>query len=173
MDNLQDFANMKSLLGDRGTDMTSYEHFMMSEKTAKRPSGTAIAGLVLGSVGTAAAIGAWIFAPLYASSKAKGNTELIRANQAHSQQMETLLANNILNERTERVNYIQNQNPSLKDYITVQQTGSQATNANASALATAEASVLAGLMTGQYQQCPQKVSLYSAPQPCGCPGCNG
>ena len=33
-----------------------------------------------------------------------------------------------------------------------------------------------GLMTGKYSENPQKVMLYSAPQPCGCPnscGCNG
>lgn len=36
---LMTIANM-----GKGTDMSSYEHFMMAEKSARRPSGVGIAG---------------------------------------------------------------------------------------------------------------------------------
>jgi hypothetical protein len=43
---LMTIANM-----GKGTDMSSYEHFMMAEKSARRPSGVGIAGLAIGSKG--------------------------------------------------------------------------------------------------------------------------
>lgn len=159
--------------GGRGTDLSSYEHFKVADRAARRPNGATVAAVTLGAVGTALAVGAWVFGPIYAAGRAKGNQSLIEANAAHSRQMQDLLANNILNERSERVNYIQQQNPTLRDYINVQQSGSQSTSATSSALAQAEATLLAGALTGQVQSCPQKVSLYSAPQPCACPGTCG
>lgn len=168
---VNDLMALGQMQNGKSKDLSSFEQFMMSEKTGKRPSGVGIAGLTLGAVGTIAAIGAWVFAPIYAASKAKGNQALIEANAAHSKQMQDLLATNILNERTERVNYIQNQTPTIKDYVTVTQSGSQNASASATALAQAEATLLTGALTGQIQSCPQKVSLYSAPQPCACPTC--
>ena len=48
-------------------------------------------------------------------------------------------------------------------------------NAQSSALAQAEAAILTQGLLGNLNQCPQKVSLYSAPSPCPCPTscCNG
>ena len=48
-------------------------------------------------------------------------------------------------------------------------------NAQSSALAQAEATILTQGLLGNLNQCPQKVSLYSAPSPCPCPTscCNG
>ena len=34
---------------NKGTDMSSYEHFAVAEKSARRPSGVGIAGLAIGS----------------------------------------------------------------------------------------------------------------------------
>ena len=47
-----------------GWGLTPYEQFMMNEKTSRHPSKTAVAGLVLGTVGAALGVGAWIFAHL-------------------------------------------------------------------------------------------------------------
>lgn len=47
---LMTIANM-----GKGTDMSSYEHFMMAEKSARRPSGVGIAGLAIGSTALLAA----------------------------------------------------------------------------------------------------------------------
>lgn len=38
--------------------LSPYETFKMSEVTSRRPSGTAVAGLVLGTVGAALGVGA-------------------------------------------------------------------------------------------------------------------
>lgn len=48
---LMTIANM-----GKGTDMSSYEHFMMAEKSARRPSGVDIAGLAIGSTALLAEI---------------------------------------------------------------------------------------------------------------------
>lgn len=181
----EDLSALQALSTMKGnnTDLSSYEHFMMAEKVGKRPSGVGIAGLVVGGIGTALAIGSWIFGPIYAAGRANGNKALIDTNAQFARQMEAMLANSVAEgkqtvaqERAERISYASSQNPTLTDYITVSQQGSQNTSANAaaSALAQAEATLLTNALTGQMQTCPQKVSLYSAPQPCSCPGsCNG
>lgn len=56
-----------------GTDMSSYEHFMVAEKSAHRPSGTSIASITIGSDALLTGIGAWIFGGVYANAKAKGD----------------------------------------------------------------------------------------------------
>ena len=158
-----------------GTDMSSYEHFMVAEKSARRPSGTSIAAITIGSAALLAGIGAWVFGGVYANAKACGNAQLIGANQAHTQQMLTLLATNAANERAERVNQLNLSNKTIVDIISGA-TSLAGANASSAALAQAEASLLTQSLLGNMNQCPQKVSLYSAPQPCGCPvscGCNG
>lgn len=62
--------------------------------------------------------------------------------------------------------------PTIRQYVDVQ-SGAFAgagSNAQSSALAQAEATLLTQGLLGNLNQCPQKVSLYSAPQPCSCPG---
>ena len=64
--------------------------------------------------------------------------------------------------------------PTIRQYVDVQ-TGAGAfagagANSQSSALAQAEATLLTQGLLGNLNQCPQKVSLYSAPQPCSCPG---
>ena len=59
----EDLMAMKAM--SDGTDMSSYEHFMVAEKTAKRPSGTSIAAITIGSAALLTGIGAWIFCALW------------------------------------------------------------------------------------------------------------
>lgn len=131
---LMTIANM-----GKGTDMSSYEHFMMAEKSARRPSGVGIAGLAIGSTALLAAVGAWIFGGVYANSQSKGNQRAI-----------DILATTALAERAERVNHQNNQTPNNLDIIRIitnAQSGAGAgAGANASALAQAEA--LALLLNG-------------------------
>lgn len=61
----EDLMAMKAM--SDGTDMSSYEHFMVAEKTAKRPSGTSIAAITIGSAALLTGIGAWIFGGVYAA----------------------------------------------------------------------------------------------------------
>ena len=55
---MNDLLALKSM----GEGMSPYETFKVGHMQSKRPSGAATAGLVLGSVGTALAVGAWISA---------------------------------------------------------------------------------------------------------------
>lgn len=83
--------------------LSPYESFMVSEKSSRRPSGSAVAGLVLGSVGTALAVGAWIFGPVLSNSKANGIRDLANAQfQANNAQI-AALAGLLNGERAERV----------------------------------------------------------------------
>ena len=85
----------------------------------------------------------------------------------------------ILAERNSREGWQNYHAPSIRNYVDVQ-TGALAgagalSNAQSSALAQAEANLLSNALMGN-TSCAQKVSLYSAPMPCGCPAtncCNG
>ena len=73
--------------------LSPYETFMMNEKTSRRPSGTAITGVVLGSVAAALGIGAWIFAPIFSNAKANGVRDLASAQFAANNAQIASLAN--------------------------------------------------------------------------------
>lgn len=156
---------------NKGTDMSSYEHFAVAEKSARRPSGVGIAGLAIGSTALLAAIGAWIFGGVYANAQSKGNQRAI-----------DILATTALAERNERITTQNGQMPSNLDIIRIitnAQSGAGAgAGANASALAQAEALALllngGGSRNGQVN--PQSVALYQPAMPCCCNtgcGCNG
>lgn len=166
----EELMTLQAFGNGRKSDMSSFENFMVADKTSKRPSGTAIAGLVVGGGALLVGIGAWIFGPIYAAGRVGATEKLIESHNAHTREMQTLLATTLAAERNERIGYQNSNSPSVKEYISVSQQGTQQASATSSALAQAEATLLAGALTGQVQQCPQKVSLYSAPQPCPCPG---
>lgn len=156
----------------KGTDMSSYEHFAVAEKSARRPSGVGIAGLAIGSTALLVGIGAWIFGGVYAAQGAKANQRSI-----------DILANTALAERAERINTQNYQTPNNLDIIRIitnAQSGAGAgAGAGANALANAEAAALAAILSGNGnsrngQVCPQPVALYQPAMPCSCPGsCNG
>lgn len=155
--------------------LSPYETFMINEKSSRRPSSTAVAGLVLGTVGAALGIGAWVFAPIFSNAKANGIRDLANAQfNANNQQLATL-ASLLTTERAERVA----QGVTLTQTVTDTVSGSQQ-----SALTAQQAAELSSIqnvmqqtysdfVTGRASLNPTPVSIYSAPQPCGCPGgCN-
>lgn len=113
------------------------------------------------------------------ASKARANganqvTNLLNSNLAQ-------LSSLVLAERQSRETWQHQHAPSMTQYVDVQ-TGAGAfagsnSSAQSSALAQAEANLLTQSLLGNLNQCPQKVSLYSSPMPCGCPAtnncCNG
>ena len=146
--------------------MTPYEQFMMAEKTSRhRAGGTAITGLVLGCVGTALGVGAWIFAPIYANARAKAAEAKNEGTAALLNQTAALLAA----ERAERVQG----DITLNATINATGSGSQQSSLTATQQAQLDAyqQMLIDIGTGKYSENPTKVQLYSAPQPCNCPGC--
>lgn len=146
-------------------------------------SGIGVAGLVLGTVGTAVGVGAWLFGGMYGNAKANQAKEVanaakeiagvqINATQRQLDQLTNLLAV----ERNERLQGQTTISQTITDSISGQQQGSQSLSNNIenSALAQATAQIMAGVMTGGYSQNAQKVALVNPETPfqCGC-GCNG
>lgn len=153
--------------------LSPYETVMINEKTSRRASGTAIAGLVLGSVGTAAAIGAWIFGPIIANSRSRGVEALANAQYQATNNQLGLLTNLLAAERNERVA----QGTTISQSITDSISGTQSSQLSAqqaaelSSIQSVQQTLLTDAITGRSSLNPTPVSIYSAPSPCGCPGC--
>lgn len=172
---LNDFMTMKSAFEN---GMSPYEQFKVGHMQSKRASGTAITGVVLGSVAAALGIGAWIFAPIYANSRAKAAQDVATAQNAGTAALLNQTAGLLATERAERVNGDISLNATINDSVSGQQastlTAQQASEL--SAVANASNTLLTQSLLGNLSENPQKVMLYSAPSPCNCPnscGCNG
>ena len=155
--------------------LTPYESWKISEKSSRRASGAAIAGLVLGSVGTAAAIGAWVFGPVVANNRAKGIEALANMQyQANNQQI-SLLTSLLGTERAERVAQGITLSNTVNDSVSGSQQGTLTAQqaAELSAVNSVMQQTFADAVTGKSSLNPTPVTIYSAPAPCGCPGCNG
>ena len=153
--------------------LSPYESFKVSEMSSRRPSGTAVAGLVLGTVGAALGIGAWIFAPIFSNAKANGVRDLANAQfNANNQQLATLTSL-LANERAERVAQGTTISQTITDTISGQQSSSLSAQqaAELSSVQSVQNQLFAQAVMGNLSENAQKVQIYSAPQPCGCPGC--
>lgn len=161
--------------------MSPYEQFKTQHMQSKsHTSGIGVAGLVLGTVGTAAAIGAWIFGPMYGNAKAKQAKEvavaakeqaalLAASNQRQLDQLTSLFAA----ERAERIAGDVTLTNTVNDSVSGSQQGTLTSQQQSelSAIANASNTLLTQAMLGNISENAQKVQIYSAPQPCGCPGC--
>ena len=176
---MNDLMALKAL--ENNDKMTPFEQYMVGYKQQKsHVSGTAIAGLVLGTVGTAVGVGAWIVGPTYANAKsnqakeaALAAKEIANVQIAASQRQLDQLTNLFAAERAERIAGDIN----LTNTVTDSQTGSQASQLTAqqaaelSSIQSVQQNLFNQAVMGNLSENPQKVMLYSAPQPCGCPGC--
>lgn len=149
--------------------LSPYETFMISEKQGRRTNGVGITGLVLGSVGAAAAIGAWIFAPIYANSRAKAAQDIAAAQNAGTAALLNNVAGLLAAERQERVAGDLNITTTINDSVSGSQQGTIANQIENSAMAQATTQLLTQSLLGNLSENAQKVQIYSAPQPCGCP----
>lgn len=182
---INDLMTLKAL--DKDNAMTPYEQYMVGYKQQKHhTSGTAIAGLVLGTVGTAAAVGAWIFAPIYGNAKASQAREAaLAAERIANVQNQNLrdiigtLANTVAAERAERIAGDVTLTNTVNDSVSGSQQGTLTAQqaAELSAVNSVMQQTYSDFVTGRASLNPTPVSLYSAPQPCACPasncGCNG
>lgn len=157
--------------------LSPYEQVKIGYMQQKQHTGgVAVTGLVTGIVGTVAGVTAWIFGSAYANAKAnqakeaaQSAKEIASVQIAASQRQIDQLTNLFAAERQERISGDLNITTTISDTLSGTQQGTL--TAQQQAIQTAEQTVLTGLMTGQYSENPQKVTLYAAPQPCGCPGC--
>lgn len=184
---MNDILALKGM-GKEDGGMSPYEQFRMADKQSRRPSGVGVAGLVLGTVGTVAAVGAWIFGGTYASSKsaqakdaAKAASDLAMANhnsmlnllnqqQANQSAMVDKLITALQRETDARTEGDKTITMTINDSLSGSQQGSQ--NTTQSTVQSVSQDLLTKAMLGNLSENPQKVTLYAAPQPCGCPGCN-
>lgn len=189
---INDLALLKGM--DSKDGMTPYEQFEQARQQAKKPSGVAIAGLTVASVGTVAAIGAWIFGPLYGSAKAGQAKETAQSAKevANAQYQAALQLMNSQNANTNatldrvvraleretdaRVSGDVTLNQTITDTVSGQQASTltaqqQAELAASQATQQVMTQTYSDFVTGRASLNPTPVSLYSAPQPCACPGC--
>ena len=154
--------------------LSPYESWMMTEKSSRRASGTAIAGVTIASVAAALGIGAWVFGPVLANQKANGVRDLATAQYAANNAQIAALANLLGTERAERVAQGTTISQSITDSISGTQS-SQLTAQQAAELSSIQSlqqTLLNDAVTGRSSLNPTPVTIYSAPSPCGCP-CNG
>ena len=173
----KDLMELKALNGG----LSPYEQYKVGYMQQRsHTSGIGVAGLVLGTVGTAAAVGAWIFAPLYGSAKANQAKEAalaardlanvqIAASQRQIDQLTSLFAA----ERSERINGDQTITQTITDTVSGSQQGTLTAQqaAELSAVNSVMQQTYSDFVTGRASLNPAPVALYSAPQPCACPGC--
>ena len=178
---MQDLMALQSM--DRKGEMTPYEQYMVGYKQSKKPSGVAIAGLTVASVAAAAGITAWIFGGMQAAAKGKeakeaaiSAKEIAIAKNDGLRELVTVMAQNLAAERAERINGQTTISQTITDTISGQQQGSQSqsqlqTTAIDNTVQNVMQTLLTDAITGRSGLNPTPVNIYSAPQPCGCPGC--
>ena len=189
---MQDLMALKSMGSENG--LTPYEQYKVGFMQAKKPSGVAIAGLTVASVAAAAGISAWIFGGMQASAKGKEAKEAAYAAKELAATQYTA-ALNLMNQQAANTNATLDRvirgleretdarvagDINLTNTVTDSQTGSQAsqlTAAQQAELAASQATqqvmmqTFSDAVTGKSSLNPTPVMIYSAPQPCNCPGC--
>ena len=185
---MQDLMALKSMGSENG--LTPYEQYKVGYMQQKNhTSGIGVAGLVLGTVGTAVGVGAWLFGGMYGNAKANQAKEVALAakeistlqNGATQRQLDQL-TQLLAAERNERIQGDVTLTNTVNDSVSGSQSG-QLTALQQAELAASQATqqvmtqTYSDFVTGRASLNPTPVSLYSAPQPCACPasgcGCNG
>ncbi len=153
--------------------LSPFESFMIADRQSRRPSGAAVAGLVLGTVGAAVGIGAWVFGHIVSNNRSKGIEKLVEVTNGNTQNTLDRLINALAAERSERVAQGTTISQTITDTISGQQSSSLSAQqaAELSAMQSVQQNLLNQAILGNLSENPQKVQIYSAPQPCGCPGC--
>ena len=178
---------MNDLMMLRGMDskegLSPYEQVKVGYmQNRNHTSGIGVAGLVLGTVGTAVGVGAWLFGGMYGNAKANQAKEVALAakeiaalqNGATQRQLDQL-TNLFAAERAERINGDQTITQTVNDTVSGSQQGTLSAQqaAELSAVNSVMTQTYSDFATGRASLNPTPVSLYSAPQPCACPasGC--
>ena len=189
---MQDLMALRSMGEEKG--MSPYEQVKLDYMASRRPSSLAITGAVLGGGALIVGATAWIFGGMQANAKGKeakeaayaakelANTQYNAAlalmtsqNQNTQANLDRLIAT-VATERQERIAGDVTMSQSITDTISGQQSGSQtATVSQTSAIDNTMQNImqqtLSDAITGKSSLNPQPVMIYSAPQPCNCPGC--
>lgn len=190
---VNDLMMLKGMDSKEG--LTPYEQVKLDHMTAKgHTGGVAVAGLVTGVAGLTVAGTAWLFGGLFANAKSKeakeaaqGAKDLANAQYAAALQlMNSQNANTnatldrvvraLERETDARVSGDVTLNQTITDTVSGQQASTltaqqQAELAASQATQQVMTQTYSDFVTGRASLNPTPVSLYSAPQPCSCPGC--
>ena len=165
---MDDYFKMKML--ESGSGMSPYETFKTQNMTAKNhTSGLGIAGLTVGVGAAILAIGgaAW------AGSRAQNAKDVAIAKNDGLKDLVSTLAGTLAAERSERIAGDITLTNSVNDSVSGSQQGTLTAQqaAELSAVNSVMQQTYSDFVTGRASLNPSPVSIYSAPQPCGCPGC--
>lgn len=170
---MNDLMMLKGLDSKEG--FSPYEQVKLDHMQSKRASGTAIAGLVVGVGAAVLAVGAGA----WAGSRAQNAKEVATAKNDGLKDLVASLAGTLAAERSERINGDQTITQTVNDTVSGSQQGTLTAQqaAELSAVNSVMQQTYSDFVTGRASLNPTPVSLYSSPQPCGCPatgcGCNG
>lgn len=189
---MQDLMALRSMGEKEG--MTPYEQYMVTHKESKRPSNVAITGAVIGGGALLVGVTGWIFAGMYSNAKAGqakeaaigakelANAQYTAALQLMNQQNQNTQANldrlisSVAAERAERIAGDVTLTNTVNDSVSGSQQGTL-TAQQAAELAASQATqqvmqqTFADAVTGRSSLNATPVQIFSAPQPCNCPGC--
>ena len=175
-------AGELALIEQRGRGY-NYGHDGYCDYGHRKMSNGAATGIALGAgLGGAALIGVFLAAwGLNNASKARAKgaenaINLVNSNLAQLTNLQMAETQNrqaaLAAERVSRESWQNYHAPTTTQYVDIRSAALAGAGSTSNALATAEANLLTSALMGNVS-CPQKVSLYSAPQPCSCPcGCN-
>ena len=178
---LQDLMALQSM--DRKGEMTPYEQVKVMEMRSKRPSGAAITGVALGGGALLVGLSAWVFGGMQANAKGKEAKEAAQAAKELAMAYYTGVDKRLDNigallesEVNRRISGDQTITQTITDTISGQQSASQSaqvsqTTAVDQTVQQIMTQTLSDAITGKSAMQPQPVYIYSAPQPCNCPGC--
>ncbi len=186
---MNDLYALKSMGNKDG--LSAYEQVKLDYMAAKRPSNVAVTSIVFGGAALVGVIAGTVLNSMYANAKSKEAKEAAIASEkvANAQYNATLqliaqgnantkdnidrLLLSIQRETDARVAQGTTISQTITDSISGQQQGSQnqSTSVENSAYATAMNQIVSDRLTGRSSLDAQPVCIYSAPQPCSCPGC--
>jgi hypothetical protein len=164
---------MNDLMMLRGLDkegLSPYEQVKLDYMSNRNhTSGLGIAGLTVG-VGAAVlalAAGAW------AGSRAQNAKDVAVAKNDGLRDLVQTLAGTLATERAERIHGDYSITQTVNDTVSGSQQGTLTAQqaAELSAVNSVMQQTYTDFVTGRASLNPTPVSLYSAPQPCNCPGC--
>ena len=178
---MQDLMALKSMGNENG--MSPYEQVKLDYMASKRPSNAAITGVVLGGGALLIGATAWIFGGLQSNAAKKEAVQVAQAakeiaiakNDGLRDLVQTL-AGTVAAERAERIAGDTTISQTITDTISGQQSGTQTaqvsqTTAVDQTVQQIMTQTLSDAITGKSSLNPTPVTIYSAPAPCGCPGC--
>ena len=163
---MNDLMALKSL--ENG--MSPYEQVKIGYMQNKqRTSGVGIGGLCTGIAGVVVGIGAAIIGWNRGKSAQDVATAYITGTQRQLDQLTGLMAA----ERNERINGDQTITQTITDTVSGSQQGTLTAQQQAelSSVQSVMNNLFSQAVMGNLSENAQKVQIYSAPQPCGCPGC--